>query len=103
MEQLESDTEATDWWKHQLTPADHFEIDHAWAFLFIHKKVERGPLASITGNIIALFNELKVKKPHWKERLEAGYTRDDRKYEHIYQKVRYLTRATPVKKKFPSA
>ena len=69
----------------------------------MNKKVERGPFANITGNIIALFNELKVKKAQWNEHLEAGYTRDDRKYEHIYQKVRYLTRATPAKKKFLSA
>ena len=103
MEQLENVSQAAAWWKYPLTSEEDNDVEHAWAFLLVNKKVEQGPFASVTGNIIALFSELSAKNPHWKDRLEAEHTRHDKKYDQIYKKVHYLTRSGAVKKKFLSA
>ena len=103
MEQLENISQTADWWKYHLTAEEDNAVEHAWTFLFIHKKVQQGPFASVTGNMITLFSELSATNPHWKDRLEAEHTRDDRKYDQIYKKVHYLTRSGAVKKKFLSA
>ena len=100
MEQLVNANQTVDWWKYPLTPSEDTDVDHAWAFLLVNKKVEQGPFASVTGNIITLFSELSSKNPHWKDRLEVEHSRLDKKYDQIYKKVHYLTRSGTIKKKF---
>ena len=92
MEQIEDNPQINDWWQYPLTLFEDSDVDHCWAYLLQHGKVEIGLNASITGNIIALTSELAAKSPQWKQHLEIQHTRKDKKYDQIYKKVHRLTK-----------
>ena len=79
-------------WLGELSPLERQDVKKAFVSALALGTVQTGPKASITGNLLAVNNELKKMSNLWVQKLEVKGSRSDQKYTQMYRLVEHGTR-----------